>query len=422
MHILETVRIKCVPDLNPNQIEKNIMISDYEKIVTKRDKSLFTQDIAANHNILSECIGGSRIVVVGAAGSIGTTVVKTILRFKPKALSLIDLNENNLVEVVRDLRSSTEIVLPQDFSTLPIGLGTIEFDRYFKDSIPFDYFFNLCAVKHVRSEKNIYCLMRMIDTNAVFLYDFFRQNPYRFKKVFSVSSDKATNPANMMGASKMVMEKVLLSQAEEQLFSTARFANVAFSDGSLPYGFLQRISKWQPLSAPNDVKRYFISHQEAGELCVLSCILGENRDVFFPKLNNGIDEKTFSQIAVDLLETMGYEPVECDSEEEAKNRASELIPQKRWPCYFFKTDTSGEKVYEEFYVTNEKLDMDRFKSIGVIKRGPLAETEFLGAFIRFCKQAKTDTHITKQDYVKAMHKVVPTFQHIETGRNLDQKM
>ncbi len=394
----------------------------YEQVATGRAESYFHEDVQTQTQQLIERIAGSRVVVVGAAGSIGSAVVKTILRFKPEALSLIDLSENNLVEVVRDLHSSENIQLPDYFETLPIGLGSIEFKRYFKDSQPFDYFFNLSAVKHVRSEKNIYCLMRMIDTNAVFFHDFLKENEYRFRKVFSVSSDKAANPANMMGASKMVMEKVLLSQSEHQPYSTARFANVAFSDGSLPYGLLQRIQKQQPLSAPNDVRRYFISHQEAGELCVLSCILGENRDVFFPKLISDKNEKTFSQIALELLECLGYEPVECISEEEAKHRVRELLPKKQWPCYFFKTDTSGEKNYEEFYTSKEKIDMDRFINIGVIKCEPIYDADSLENFIRFCHNAKTDSGVTKEDYVQAMLKVVPTLQHIETGKNLDQKM
>lgn len=396
--------------------------SDYEKIITGRDVSFFQDDIFDNAQKLNEMINGARIVIVGAAGSIGTAVVKTILRYKPAALSLVDISENNLVEVVRDLRSAESITMPKEFQTLPIGLGTVEYDRYFKDSKPYDYFLNLSAIKHVRSEKDIYCLMRMLDTNAVFLYDFLRNNPYRFKKVFSVSSDKAANPANMMGASKMVMEKVLMSHSQEQPFSTARFANVAFSDGSLPFGFLQRINKGQPLSAPNDVKRYFISHQEAGELCVLSCFLGENRDVFFPKFTGEKDEKTFSQIAVDLLEILEYEPVECDSEQEAKAIAKELIPQKKWPCCFFKTDTSGEKGYEEFYVSGEELDTERFKNIGVIKRDVFSEKDSLESFIQFCAQAKTNENITKADYVDAMKKIVPSLFHVETGKNLDQKM
>ncbi len=406
----------------PSMVEQRMEIHDYQTLITHRSVSLFADAIGEHRSTLEDSISGSRIAVIGAAGSIGAAVVKTILRFRPAALSLIDINENNLVELVRDLRSSSGVRLPQDFATLPIGLGTTEFDRYFADSLRFDYFLNLSAMKHVRSEKNIYCLMRMIDTNVIFLHDFLRHNPYRFRKVFSVSSDKASNPANLMGASKMIMEKVLLAQASEQPFSTARFANVAFSDGSLPYGFLRRIEKRQPISAPNDVRRYFISHQEAGELCVLSCILGENCDVFFPKLTGGKDEKTFSQIAVDLLEALGYEPVECRSEEEAKARAQELIPQRKWPCCFSKSDTTGEKEYEEFYVEGELLDMDRFQNIGVTKRSPLMDTEPIDAFIRFCCNAKSDPHGTKEDYVRAVLEVVPTLQHVETGKNLDRRM
>jgi FlaA1/EpsC-like NDP-sugar epimerase len=355
---------------------------------------MFDTDMCANESSLHEGIVDRRIVIVGAAGSVGSSVVRTILHFGPRALSLIDLNENNLVELVRDLRSSDSVELPRDFATLPIGLGTVEFDRYFRDSKPFDYFLNLCAVKHVRSEKDIYCLMRMIDTNVFFLHSFIKQNSYQFKKVFSVSSDKAASPANMMGASKMVMEKVLLAQSAEQPFSTARFANVAFSEGSLPFGFLQRISKRQPISAPKDVRRCFISHQEAGELCVLSCILGENRDVFFPKLSGRGDGKTFSMIAIELLETLGYEPVECDTEEEAKARAKELIPQRRWPCYFSNTDTCGEKSYEEFYEANEKIDVNRFSGICVVKRGGL-RTEEVASLDRFILPRRSSRRRTR---------------------------
>jgi nucleoside-diphosphate-sugar epimerase len=401
---------------------QNIAVHDCEKIATSRDVSLFAETIEKYCLFLRGCIDGSRIAIIGAAGSIGAAVVKTILCFRPGALSLIDINENNLVELVRDLHSTDGIKLPEDFASLPVAFGSTEFDRYFRDSKPFDYFLNLSAMKHVRSEKDIYCLMRMIDTNVVFLHDFLRHNSYRLRKVFSVSSDKAANPANLMGASKMIMEKVLLAQADVQPFSTARFANVAFSDGSLPYGFLRRIEKHQPISAPNDVRRYFISHQEAGELCVLSCMLGENCDVFFPKLVGGKDEKTFSQIAVDLLAALGYEPVKCGSEEEAKARTEELIPQKKWPCYFFKSDTTGEKEYEEFYVEGEQLDMARFANIGVTKREPLRDTCLVEDFIAFCRAAKTDPKVAKEDYVHAMLKIVPTLRHMETGRNLDQKM
>jgi len=394
----------------------------YEYVITGRHKSAFTADVEANKQELLNKISGSRIAIIGAAGSIGSSVVKTLLRFKPAALSLIDLNENNLVELVRELRSAKNLYIPEDFKTMPIGLGSIEFNRYFKETMPFDYLFNLSAIKHVRSEKDIYCLMRMIDTNVVFLHDFLKNNAYKFKKVFSVSSDKAANPANLMGASKMIMEKVLMAASEEQPFSTARFANVAFSDGSLPHGFLERINKRQPISAPNDVKRYFISHQEAGELCVLSCIIGDNRDVYFPKFTQEKDEKTFSEIAVDFLAEIGYEAIACASEEEAKDKIEELLPLKKWPCYFFKSDTTGEKGYEEFFVANENINLLKFNSIGVVKRDKFAEQDLLKEFISFTSNAKLNSETTKNDYVQAMQKIVPNLTHQETGKNLDQKM
>jgi FlaA1/EpsC-like NDP-sugar epimerase len=262
----------------------------------------------------------------------------------------------------------------------------------------------------------------MIDTNVLYLHEFLSRNPYRFKKVFSVSSDKATNPANLMGATKMIMEKALLARSDEQPFSTARFANVAFSDGSLPFGFLQRIAKRQPLSAPHDVRRYFISHQEAGELCVLSCGLGENRDVFFPNLAQGLDEKTFADIARDLLVELGFKPVECPSEAEAKRRAGELISHGQWPCYFFKSDTTGEKEFEEFFAQGERLVLDRFKRVGVVQQEKWSDARMLDEFLEFFRAAKGDPRIEKPQYVREIQKLVPTLQHYETGRNLDQKM
>jgi FlaA1/EpsC-like NDP-sugar epimerase len=376
----------------------------------------------AHADRLHDRLAGSRVAVIGAAGSIGSSVAKTLLKYNPAAVALLDLNENNLVEIVRDLRSSAGVRLPADFAALPIGLGTVEFDRYFRESKPFDYLMNLSAIKHVRSEKDIYCLMRMLDTNVLFLSDFMKQMPYRFRKVFSVSSDKAANPANMMGASKMVMEKVLMAASREHPFSTARFANVAFSDGSLPFGFIQRIQKSQPISAPRDIRRFFMSHREAGELCVLASVLGDNRDIFFPKLDPAAAQKTFSEIAVSMLEMLGYEPVVCDSGDEAIRRASELISENKWPCVFYDSDTTGEKDCEEFYEAGEAVEMNRFLSVGVIKQDEEVCNPKLGPFIAFCRNAKMDRHVTKQDYVAAMQRVVPTFSHVERGQNLDQRM
>jgi len=399
------------------------MASQYEHLATGRKHSLFEEDVAAHAAELDQAIGGSRVAVIGAAGSIGGSVVRSLLRHRPASLVLLDLSENNLVELVRDLRCDPAATVPDDFAALPIGMGSIEFSRFFRETRPFDYILNLAAIKHVRSEKDIYCLIRMIDTNVLFPNQFLRELTRPCRTFFSVSSDKATNPANLMGASKMVMEKILLLNSTRQPFCTARFANVAFSDGSLPHGFLQRIAKRQPLAAPKDVKRYFMSHQEAGQICVLACMLGENRDVFFPNLQQGLCERTFASIAIDLLHELGYEPVECSTEDEARRRAEELIPHKRWPCYFFASDTTGEKPFEEFYTARETLDMGRFRNIGIIKQSIKdLKTAAVEAFLRFATDARTNPAITKADYVRELRKVVPELAHIETGRNLDQKM
>ncbi len=397
------------------------MLADYECLATGRERSAFAEDLEDNRALLYEGIRGSRLAVIGAAGSIGFSVVRSILEFQPAGIALIDLSENNLVEVVRELRSADEISVPEDFRTLPIGLGSIECTRFFQETAPFDYILNLSAMKHVRSEKDVFCLARMIDTNVLFPHELLEDIPYDLRKFFSVSSDKAANPANLMGASKMIMEEMLLCQ--RRTFSTARFANVAFSDGSLPYGLVQRIQKRQAVSAPKDVKRYFMSHQEAGQICLLSCMLGENGDVFFPKLQQRLNERTFSEIAVGLLSHLGYDAVECASESEAKGRANELIPQGKWPCYFFETDTTGEKSFEEFYSADEEVDVAKYRNIGVIKRSADGDrTARLEAFIDFSRKAKLDRHVTKSDYVREMQKIVPGLNHIEKSKNLDQKM
>jgi len=398
------------------------MIEKYESLVTRRTESLFKKEYEKNASKLFDSYQGRRVAVIGAAGSIGSAAVKCLSGFKPSTLTLFDISENNLVELTRDLRSTAGLQFPKEFAALPIGLGSCEFERYFAKEKPFDYCFNFSALKHVRSEKDIYCIMRMFDTNVLFLNDFLENIPYRFKKFFSVSSDKAANPASVMGASKSIMEKVLLSYSPNQPFVSARFANVAFSDGSLPHGFLRRIDKKQPLSAPNDVKRYFISHEEAGQLCVLACCLGQNKEIFFPKLTQKIDEHKFSEIAIKLLEYKGYEPLICASEEEAKN-SFKFIEQGKWPCFFFPADTSGEKGFEEFCLESENVDFKRFNKIGVItKERNDSEAGILRNFISFLREAKNKNCLSKDDYIFEIKKLLPDFGHIETNKSLDQKM
>ena len=399
----------------------SVGLAQMEARVTGRRTSMFDADMSANAPALMDRARGSRIAVIGAAGSIGASVVKELLRYEPRALVLFDLNENGLVELIRDVRSSADLRLPPEFAELPIGFGSVEFQRYFSEAEPFDYILNLSAIKHVRSEKNIYCLMRMVDTNILFLGDFIAKLSRPCRKVFSVSSDKAVNPANLMGATKMAMEKVLLLRSDTQPFSTARFANVAFSAGSLPYGFLMRIQKRQPIAAPRDVKRYFISHEEAGHLCVLSCLLGDNGDVFYPKLDN-LPETTFADVAVNTLHAHGYEAYECSSEEEARNRMPELTRQRRWPCFFANSDTTGEKAYEEFLGDSEDVDLERYSAIGVIHQSfSESERARVERFLAFASAAKT-ADVTKQDYITALKSIVPSLCHLDRGRSLDDKM
>ena len=398
-------------------------VEELEFLATGRRTSMFQPDLDRHAAALRDAFRGRRVAVVGAAGSVGSAVVKQLLHCDPGAVSLLDLNENNLTELVRDLRSTPSCRIPADFTSLPIALGSVEFTRYFRETAPFDVVFNLSAIKHVRSEKNIYSLIRMVDTNVVFPHEFLGSLPYPLRRFFSVSSDKATNPANLMGASKMVMEEVLLLHSGRHPVSSARFANVAFSDGSLPFGFLRRMDKRQPLSAPLDVRRYFISHEEAGQLCLLSAALGENRDVFYPKMEGAETAIPFSEIAQRLLRLRGYEPVLCESEEEAKAKAAELLPRKQWPCHFFTSDTTGEKDLEEFFDGRDQRDLQRFRTIGVICRDDGGSgASAVEAFIEFAGRMKRDPRVTKGDIVAAFQKVVPGLVHVETGKNLDQKM
>ncbi|MFC1601333.1 polysaccharide biosynthesis protein [Candidatus Sumerlaeota bacterium] len=397
------------------------MLTDYEFLATGRRESLFTHDLDQNRPALDDAIRGARIAVIGAAGSIGFAVIKNLLPFRPAALALIDLNENNLVEIVRELRATPDLPLPQDFAALPIGIGSIEGTRFFRESKPFDYILNLSAVKHVRSEKNIYSLIRMIDTNVLFLHDLLAALPYRPRKFFSVSSDKAVNPASLLGAGKRLMEIVMA--ASEHSCSSARFANVAFSDGSLPHGLLKRIQKHQPIAAPSNIRRYFISHEEAGQICLLASILGQHGDSYFPKPSDTLSERSFPEIATDLLAQLGYQVHECASPDDARRQAAELIARKRWPCCFQPAETSGEKPFEEFHTTDETIDFEQYERLGVIKLDSAdLPREQLSHFLDFARQARHDPNAAKQDYVRELAPLIPGFQHRETGKDLDQQM
>ena len=394
---------------------------DYLSLIG-RSGAIFSQDIASKEEDLRKIIGRSRFLILGGSGSIGQSVVREVFKRDPKVLHVVDISENNLVELVRDIRSTVGYG-SGDFRTFALDCGSVEFIACVKAEGPYDYVFNLSALKHVRSEKDPYTLMRMIMVNIFNTIKTLRlAKEMGAKNYFCVSTDKAANPANMMGASKRIMEMFLMRESLTQNISMARFANVAFSDGSLLHGFNQRFAKRQPLSAPNDVRRYFVTPQESGELCLLSGLLGENRDIFFPKLSEKLHLITFSEIAVRFLREHGYEPYECESEDEARNRAEELIAKKQWPCYFFKSDTTGEKDFEEFFTDNEDLDMDRFDTVGVIRNQPDFDETKLDEFIEGINALRDKETWKKDEIIKLYFSLLPEFSHKETGKYLDQKM
>ncbi len=387
-----------------------------------RDKDLFTEDIVNNKEELSRIVSCSTFLVLGGAGSIGQAVTKEIFKRNPKKIHVVDISENNMVELVRDIRSSFGYI-EGDFQTFALDIGSTEYDAFIKADGKYDYVLNLSALKHVRSEKDAYTLMRMIDVNIFNTEKTMIQAAVNgSKKYFCVSTDKAANPVNMMGASKRIMEMFLMRRSADISISTARFANVAFSDGSLLHGFNQRIQKRQPIVAPKDIKRYFVTPQESGELCLMSCIFGENRDIFFPKLSESLHLITFADIAIKYLKQLGYEPHLCDSEDEARELAYSLPQQGKWPCLFTNSDTTGEKDFEEFFTDNETLDMELFENLGVIKNEALFDSELIEVFEQTIKKLKQNKAWTKDEIVELFFKILPSFGHKETGKYLDGKM
>jgi len=387
-----------------------------------RQNELFQNDIKYHEQALCKIVQLSKFLVIGGAGSIGQAVTKEIFKRNPLKLHVVDICENNMVELVRDIRSSFGYI-SGDFQTFALDIGSIEYDAFIESDGEYDYVLNLSALKHVRSEKDPFTLMRMIDVNIFNTEKTINQSIGKgVKKYFCVSTDKAANPVNMMGASKRIMEMFLMRKSREINISTARFANVAFSDGSLLHGFNQRIQKQQPIVAPNDIKRYFVTPKESGELCLMSCIFGENRDVFFPKLSENLHLITFADIALKYLESLGYEPYLCDTEDEARELIKTLPQEGKWPCLFTTSDTTGEKDFEEFYTDNEVLDLDRFENLGIIKNELKFDHDQLDHFEKKICNLKIEKKWTKEIIVDLFHSMIPDFGHKETGKYLDAKM
>lgn len=388
-----------------------------------RHGSLFAIDIESNCDAIRKCIENKRVLVIGGAGTIGSSYIRAILPFHPAQLVVVDISENGLTELTRDLRSSYRMYVPEDYKTYPLNFADPIFERLFRQNKGFDIVANFSAHKHVRSEKDRWSVQALLENNLLkarkFLEFISEFPPEHF---FCVSTDKAANPVNIMGASKRIMEDMIMAYSDQFKVTTARFANVAFSNGSLLAGFIERLMKHQPLSSPNDVKRYFVSPEESGQICMLACLLGRNREIFFPKLNEN-QMMTFSSIADRFLHDLGYEVKYCASEEEARKFAAEMpMDTKEYPVYYFKSDTTGEKGYEEFYVPGEHLDLDRFKNLGVIDSVKPRSKNEVYSFLSELESILARDDTTKEIIVKALREYLPNFNHEEKGKNLDQKM
>lgn len=398
----------------------NKFISDY---ITARPVSLFAQDIEANKVRLSEEIQGKKVLVIGGAGTIGSSYIRAILPFRPSELVVVDISENGLTELTRDLRSTYGTIVPEIYRTYPINYADPIFEKIFRESRGFDIVANFSAHKHVRSEKDQYSVEALIENNVIKarkLLDLLAEFPPRH--FFCVSTDKAANPVNVMGASKKIMEDMILAYSDKFKVCTARFANVAFSNGSLLAGFIDRLMKKQPLTAPLDVKRYFVSPDESGQICMLACILGKNREIFFPKLSEK-QMMTFSHICDDFLHALGYEVKHCSTDEEAKRYASEMpIDSKEYPVVYFNSDTTGEKDFEEFYIPGESLNVDRFVSLGVIDGAQSRPIKDIDTLFTDLNAIFHKDGFSKAEIIDVMKRFLPNFEHEEKGKNLDQKM
>ena len=392
--------------------------------ITKRPESLLRSDLGKYHAELEKRINGRKVLVIGGAGTIGSSYIKAILKFNISRLVVVDINENGLTELVRDLRSSAGYNIPADFITYPMNFGDRVFEKMFRSLAPFDIVANFAAHKHVRSEKDIFSIEAMIENNVLRarkLLDLLLEFPP--EHFFCVSTDKAANPVNIMGASKKLMEELIMAYSGRLPITTARFANVAFSNGSLPLGFIERLNKRQPWSCPLGIRRFFVSPQESGELCMIASVMGESGDIIFPKLYEERDMISFDAIALDLLKYLGLEADICKTEEEARRKALLLNESSTaYPVYFFETDTSGEKPYEEFFTEKEVIDSERFINLGVIKNSVRRDIREIDEIFERLSVLFSSDHVTKTDVVKILKQWLPNFEHIEKGKGLDSKM
>jgi len=393
-----------------------------ENKLLARNSSIFDADLLDNLKYFTEEISNSSFLVIGAAGSIGASVSTELFKKNPSKLHLVDISENNMVELVRGLRSTIGYS-SGEFKPIILDVGSDEFKKFVDIEGPYDYILNLSAMKHVRSENDPFSLIRLIEINIMNPLSILNVlNNSKFKKYFCVSTDKASNPINMMGASKRIMEISLMNQMDHNPISTARFANVAFSDGSLLHGFEERIKRNQPLSVPSDISRYFVTHNEASELCLFSCLKGNSGEIFFPKLSEKLSEVSFKSLAIDYLKIKGFKPLFCNSEQEAREEVKS-ISRGYWPLYIFKSDTTGEKELESFYDDKDEIDMNTFKSMGIIKFKKMFSQNKILDFMSSFSSIKKSSRRDKKELIDLFSSFLgEEFVYLDRGKNLHDKM
>jgi len=398
-----------------------------------RDQSFLFDDLTGFEPVLRDVIAGSRILFIGAAGSIGLNTLKTVARFKPAALHVIDHNENGLAEIVRTLRSSATPFEVDDFLLLPFDYGARPFAQWIKtQSAGYDYILNFAALKHVRSEKDPYSILAMLETNVLKLQGLSQQfaDDARVKRAFCVSTDKAANPSSMMGATKRLMEHALFGQgrawAGTTQITSARFANVAMSNGSLLQSWRYRMEQGQPMACPQDCKRYFVTLSEAGHLCTLGALLGEADSILVPRLNPEDHLVTLQSVAETYLQSIGYQPYYTTEEDEARQRVMDLKDQRKWPVLMTPLDTAGEKPYEEFVAENERVLETDFASLDRVPYVPPSEPAAFGAFMRTVESwlDGQGADVTLGAIKDAICTVEEAFRasHVVSGKSLDQRV
>lgn len=395
-----------------------------KKSITYREESLFTQDLKDNQAILRTEIENTQVLVIGGAGTIGSSFIRALLNYDPSSLIVVDTNENGLTELTRNLRSDDSVRLPDNYLTYPMSFASESFNKILNRH-DFDIIANFAAHKHVRSEKDIISIEAMIENNVfsahALLEKLLSKPPKHF---FCVSTDKAANPVNVMGSSKKLMENLIMAYSSEFKITTARFANVAFSNGSLLDGYINRLMQRQPISCPSDVKRFFVSPEESGHICLLACILGNSGDIFFPKLDEN-QLVNFKDITENFFKFLGITIEYCNSENDAKRAAAKNLEADnfdRYPAYFFKSDTSGEKLYEEFYEDEDVVNLTSFHELGVITNSSKPKKEDIKEDILKLKKVFLTKSSDKASIVAELSSIIAGFKHIETGKSLDQKM